>query len=83
MISIVKDLKESPALPQEWQGIIHRSESHEHRMVFTAILCRTGFAACLYTRQDCADHTAGCTTRTTCNSGTHPLHNFIVIFPVD
>ena len=63
--------------------IIHRSESHEHRMVFTAILCRTGFAACLYTRQDCADHTAGCTTRTTCNSGTHPLHNFIVIFPVD
>ena len=47
----------------------------------TMKLCRTGFAACLYTRQDCADHTAGCTTRTTCNSGTHPLHNFIVIFP--
>ena len=63
--------------------VVHRSKSHKYGVVLTAVLCRTGFSACLHARQNSPHHAASCTACASGNSSAHTLRNLVVVFPIN
>ena len=51
--------------------VVHRSKSHKYGVVLTAVLCRTGFSACLHARQNSPHHAASCPACPSGNSSAH------------